>query len=126
MALITVIDVFHRIAQDIRAYSGVDREAAVEEFIQGCQFDLHLAITSNVEETELSFLNRYGHGHTYYFRLSSYEHGKSLASDMYLVLYGEKPEMNGYTGELFDSKEQLYLFVHIRDVIPPPLTQAII
>lgn len=122
----TVDDIFHKIAQDFRAYSGVDQEAAVDEFIQGCKFDLHLAITTNVEETELSFLNRYGHGHTFYFKLQDYQHGKQLASDMYWVLHGQRPEMTGYTGEHFDPEDKLYLFVHIMDAIPPPLSQAII
>jgi hypothetical protein len=126
MAMITVDDIFHKIAQDIRSYSGVDQEAAVDEFIQGCQFDLHLAITKNVEDTELSFLNRYGHGHTFYFRLANYEQGKTLASDMYWILYAQRPEMNGYTGEQFEDHDKLFLFVHIRDVIPPPLTHVII
>jgi len=123
--MVTVDDIFHKIAQDFRAYSGVDQAAAVEEFILGCRFDLHVAITTNMEETELDFLERYGQGHTFYFRLTDYEHGRQLASQMYWVLLGVRPDMDTYTGERFDADDRLYLFVHVRNILPPPLDQAI-
>jgi len=123
--MITVDDIFHKIAMDFRAYTGVDPHAAVEEFILGCRFDLHVAITTNVEETELQFMERYGHGHTFYFRLANYEHGKQLTAQMYWILLGERPDMNHYTGEQFDPEAQLYLFVHVRNILPPPVGYGI-
>jgi hypothetical protein len=118
--MVTVDDIFHKIALDLRAYTGVDRAAVVEEFILGCRFDLHIAITTNMEETELDFLERYGRGHTFYFRLANYKHGKRLAGDMYWVLLGIRPNMDAYTGDRFGPEDKLYLFVHLRNITPPP------
>ena len=118
--MVTVDDIFHHIAQDLRCYSGVDRKAAVEEFVAGSMIDLHIAITTDIEETELSFLERYGHGHTFYFRLGSYAHGKQLAGQMYGILYGVQPDMDRYTGEHFDAGDRLYLFLHITSMRPLP------
>jgi hypothetical protein len=123
--MVTVDDIFHKIAQDFRAYTGVDQKAAVEEFILGCRFDLHLAITTDMEETELDFMERYGHGHTFYFRLASYEHGKRLAGQMYWVLMGRRPDMKAYTGEVFEPDDRLYLFVHLRNINPPPVGSSV-
>lgn len=123
--MVTVDDIFHKIAQDFRAYSGVDQSAAVEEFILGCRFDLHIAITTNMEETELDFLERYGHGHTFYFRLKDYAHGRQLAGQMYWIVLGAQPDMSAYTGECFGPEDKLYLFVHVRNITPPPLGHAI-
>jgi len=119
--MVTVDDIFHKIAQDFRAYSGMDKAAAVEEFILGCRFDLHISITTNMEETELDFLERYGHGHTFYFRLVDYDHGRQLASQMYWILLGARPDMDNHTGDCFDPGDKLYLFVHVRNILPPPL-----
>lgn len=123
--MVTVDDIFHKIAQDLRSYSGVDQKAAVEEFILGCAFDLHVAITTNMEETELDFLERYGRGHTFYFRLADYEHGKLLAGQMYWILLGVRPEMEAHTGDRFAPGDKLFLFVHVRNIVPPPLTHII-
>ena len=123
--MITVDDIFHKIAQDFRAYSGVDQNAAVEEFILGCRFDLHIAITTNMEETELDFLERYGRGHTFYFRLADYEHGKQLAGQMYWILQGTHPDLSTHTGDHFSPEDKLFLFVHVRNITPPPLGEAI-
>ena len=123
--MVTVDDIFHKIAQDFRAYSGVDQAAAVEEFILGCRFDLHIAITTDMEETELDFLERYGHGHTFYFRLADYEHGKRLAGQMYWILLGTRPDMDTHTGDRFGLDDRLFLFVHVRNIMPPPLGHSI-
>src|SRR5690349_23694515 len=119
--MVTVDDIFHKIALDFRAYTGMDQAAAVEEFILGCRFDLHIAITTNMEETELDFLERYGHGHTFYFRLADYEHGKLLAGQMYWILTGIRPDMDAHTGNSFSPDDKLFLFVYVRDIMPPPL-----
>ncbi len=123
--MVTVEDIFHKIAQDLKGYSGTDRRAAIDEFIAGCVFDLHLAITTDMEETELDFLERYGHGHTFYFRLQNYEHGKNLAAEIYWVLRGVRPDMQSYTGEGFSQEDKLYLFVHVRNLSPVASQQAV-
>lgn len=124
--MVSVDDIFHHIAQELRHYSGADPKAAIEEFILGCSFDLHIAITTDVEETELDFLERHGHGYTFYFRLSDYEHGKILASQMYWILLGVRPDMNGYTGENFAPEDRLYLFVHVRNISTPPVHHTLV
>ena len=123
--MVTVDDIFHKIARDFRAYTGEDRTAAIEEFILGCRFDLHLAITTNMEDTELDFMERFGHGHTFYFRLADYSHGRSLAAQLYWIFLGLRPDMNGHTGEQFVPGEPLFLFLHLRDISPPPLCSSV-
>ena len=122
--MVTVADIFHHIAQELRFYSGADRRYALEEFIAGCIFDMHLAITTDFETTELNFLQRYGKGHTFYFRLRDYEHGKQLAGEMYFVMQGIHPNLDENTGEAFDPAEKLFLFVHLRSVLPPALVEV--
>jgi hypothetical protein len=117
---ITVDDIFHHIARELRCYSEADPEAAVDEFLRGCIFDMHLSITTDVEETEQNYLKRYGKGHSFYFRLHNYEHGKSLASDVYYVLRGVRPDMSTHTGGKFQPEDELYLFVQVRNVMPNP------
>lgn len=118
--MVSVEDIFHKIAQDFRSYSGLDRTAAVEEFVTGHRFDLHIAITTDVEETELNFLERYGSGHTFYFRLADYEHGKLLAGQMYWILLGKRPDLSNHHGARFGAEEELFLLVHVRNLNPPP------
>lgn len=117
--MVSVEDIFHKIAQDFRAYSGLDRSAAIDEFMSGHKFDLHLAITSDVEETELDFLERYGSGHTFYFRLADYEHGKLLAGQIYWILLGSRPDLSAHLGERFRPEDKLYLLIHVRNLVPP-------
>lgn len=117
--MVSVEDIFHKIAQDFRSYSGLDRSAAIEEFIAGHRFDLHLAITSDVEDTELDFLERYGNGHTFYFRLADYEHGKLLAGQIYWILLGSRPDLTMHSGANFKPDDKLYLLVHVRNLNPP-------
>ena len=118
---VTVDDILHHIAQDLRCYSGADPRAAIEEFFSGCIFDMHLSITTDVEDTELNYLVRFGKGQTYYFKLKDYAHGKSLAEHLYFAVTGKRPDMSKYTGEQFNTGEMLYLFVHIRNIVPKPV-----
>jgi hypothetical protein len=116
--MVSVDDIVHRIAQELRIYSGNDPRAAIEELVLGCTFDMHIAITTDMEETELDYMERYGHGHTFYFRLADYDHGKTLASQLYYIVLGIHPNMVAHTGIKFSSEDKLYLFIHIRDVKP--------
>lgn len=117
--MVSIQDVLSHIAEDLRHYSGKDKAAAIEEFLTGITFDLHMAITTNVEETELDFMERYGQGHTFYFRLTDYAHGKQLASEMFWVLRGRQADMSQHTGEKFGPGDKLYLFVHVSNISPP-------
>ncbi len=123
--MVTVDDIFHHIAQDLRGYSGHDSYAAAEEFVLGCAFDLHISITTDVEETELDFMERYGKGHTFYFRLADYKHGRLLAGQMYWILLGTRPNMDAHTGDRFKEGDRLYLFVHVRNITPPPVPRGL-
>lgn len=122
--MVEVHTILAHIARDLRQYSGTDNDAAIEEFIQGSTFNFHLAITTDVEETELDFLERYGHGHTFYFRLQDYEHGKLLAGQMYWIFLGKRPDMDQHTGNRFSPGDKLYLFVHVQDLYPPAASKA--
>lgn len=117
--MVSVQDVLSHIAEDLRHYSGNDKLAAIEEFITGLAFDLHIAITTDVEETELDFMERYGKGHTFYFRLTDYEHGRQLAAQIYWVMKGWHPDMSHHSGDRFGPADKLYLFIHLSNITPP-------
>lgn len=119
LVMVTVMDVFQHIAQDLRSYSDKDQFAAAEEFLVGTNFDFSIAITTDVEETQLDFLVRYGTGHSFFFRLADHEHGKLLAGQMFWILRGERPDMSAYKGLMFKPADKLYLFVQLRNVDPP-------
>lgn len=116
--LLTVDHILAHIAEDIRLYSGKDRASAIEEFLTGITFAMHLAVTTNVEETGLDFMQRYGIGHAYHFAVDSYEHARELAADLYFILKGFKPDMQRYNGLQFPPKDKLYLYVYFKDVDP--------
>jgi hypothetical protein len=118
--MVGVYDIFFEIAQKLRSYTNTDPKAAIEEFLRGCTFDIHLSITTDIEETTLNYLERYGSGNTFCFPLNDYFHGKELVSDIYCLLKGERPNMCNHTGILFQPGEQLYLFIHLRNVEPSP------
>lgn len=114
--MLTVLDVLSHVAEDIHGYSGLDADAAIDEFLRQFTLEFHLAITNDVEETELEYAQRYGRGHTYYFRLADYAHGKLLAGQMYWIFKGTRPDLDGYTGAQFAPGDKLYLFVHVQNV----------
>jgi hypothetical protein len=116
--MISVVDVLDHIAQELYGYSGGDPQAAIEEVLRACTLQFRMAVTDDVEEAEADFLDRIGRGHTFYFRLADYEHGRQLAEQMFWIFEGSRPGMDGYTGEMFAPDAQLYLFVHVQAVIP--------
>jgi hypothetical protein len=122
--MVSVDEIFHRIAQDLRGYSDEDPGAAAEEFLLGSVFDLHVNITANTEDTRKSLISRYGKGHSYTFPLKDYEHGMRLASQMYWILLGTTPEMETRSTDKFSNTDPLFLFVHLRDVIPAPIKRS--
>ena len=110
----TVNDVLQHIAQDFNSFNWGTVGLQVSGPDVATKFLVSIAITSDVEETEASFLERYGFGRTFYFRLRSYEQGKQLAADLYKVFLNGQPDMEKYTGSLFGPEDQLYLFIHLR------------
>jgi hypothetical protein len=116
--MVTVDDVFHHIAQELRCYSGMDPIAAIEEFMTGCTFDLRISVTTDVEVTEMNYLDRYGHGNTFYFRLRDYQHAKKLAGEIFYQLQGSRPDLTEYNGSRFEPEDRLYLFIHVSNVLP--------
>jgi hypothetical protein len=111
------MDILHKIACSMYGYSGMDGAGAIEEFMISHQHDFSVAVTDDLEKSELWFLARCGHGETFYFRLDSYEQGKALAADLFHFVCGEMPELQVHTGEEFRPDARLYLFIHIRQVI---------
>ena len=124
--MVTIDDVLYHIAQELRDYSDADRFAAIEEFYSACTFQFRLCLTTDVEEAELSHLERYGRGHTFYFRASYYEHGKILAGQLYQVLTGEVADMEQHTGASFKEDDRIYLFVHVMNLHPAPVKGRIV
>jgi hypothetical protein len=110
----TVNDVLQHIAQDFNSFGWESQVDSVDHFIAATKFAISMAITSDVEESEQTFMTRVGPGRTFYFRLRDYEQGKQLAADLYKVFNGELPDMSPHTGELFAQNEKLYLFIHLR------------
>lgn len=116
--MVTIDNILAHIAEDIRSYSGCDPAAAIEEFLVGINLDLHIAITTNIEDTEFDFIERYGLGHAFHFRLADYEHGKLLAGQMFWVMLGSRTDMRLNTGEQFNPEDRLYLYVHLTNISP--------
>ncbi len=123
--MVTIDDILHHIAQDLRCYSDVDPKGAIEAFVTGCMFDMRISITTDLEETELNYLNRYGQGRTFYFRLPNYERGKALAAELFYLIRGIRPDMSSYTGDKFNPQDALYLFLHLGSINPPPVTDVL-
>lgn len=117
--MVSVDHILAHITEDVRAYSGLDPQAAIEEFITGLTFDLHIAITTDIEETALDFIERYGLGHAFHFRVADYEHGKLLAGQMFWILLGHRPDMKAHTGDRFTKDDRLYLYIHVTNINPP-------
>jgi hypothetical protein len=106
-------DVLARIAQISSGFTGAD--AANEAGGHRLPFPvcLRLSITTDVERTELDYLNRFGHGATVYFSLKDYDHGRQLAKELFTAVSGKEPDMSIYNGSGFAPDDKLYLFVHI-------------
>jgi hypothetical protein len=112
--MVSVDDIVRRIAQELQVNTAINASAGV--FAPGGVFDMHIAITTDMEETELDYMKRFGRGHTFSFKLFDYEHGKNLARQIYYKVLGVQPNMDGHTGARFSPGDKLYLFVHIRGV----------
>ncbi len=113
--MITIEDVFAHIAEGMPEGKRLKFPATSEEIVTGAILDFKLAITTDVEETESDFMNRYGNGVSSFFRLADYGHGKLLAGQMFWILKGYRPDMGQYTGEMFKPEDKLYLYVHLID-----------
>ena len=77
--------------------------------------DLNVCITNDVEESEFDFLNKYGAGNTYYFRLENYHHGRKLAAALYQRIKGYILDIPDYIFTKSSLNKTLYFFVHIRE-----------
>ena len=110
----SVNDVLQHIAQDFNSRGWKNRSSVSDEAAIISTFAISIAITTDIEEAELNFLERYGLGRTFYFRIKRYEDGKGLAADLYRLFRREEPNMSSYTGERFKPEDQLYLFLHLK------------
>lgn len=102
-----------KIAQVSGAYLGHDTTDTMTEYRLRFPYRLRIAITTDVEHTELDYLRRFGKGETLYFSLVDYAHGRQLAQEIFYVFNGIQPDMSAYDGSRFNPVEKLYLFVHI-------------
>ena len=100
--MVTLLDVLHKIGID--AFRG-DKTA---------QYDLNVCITNDVEESESDFMNKYGLGNTYYFRLENYHHGRKLAAALYQRISGYIKELPENVISKNTIHKTLYFFVHVK------------
>lgn len=112
--MLHLFDILHKVACELHGYSGLDPEGAIQELFDGQTYRFTLAITDDVEESELDFLTRYGQGATFYFRLRDYEEGKTLAGSLHHFFTGKEPTPDANSSH-FEKGKQLYLFLHVRD-----------
>lgn len=119
--MISVEDVLAHIVQEVRANAPDGNMSTAEDILAGLAFNIRISITTDVEETEADYLDRFGKGYTFYFRLANYEHGRILAGQIYWIMLGQRPDLSLHTGEKFGPDEKLYLFVHVTHLTPPPL-----
>src|ERR1043165_7012568 len=109
-------DVLARIAQVSGGYTGSDVAGAIEEYWLHFPYCIRLSITTDIEYTELNYLNRFGQGKTVYFSLVDYAHGRELAKELFTLILGREPDMSAYDGSRFNPEDKLYLFIHIDEV----------
>ena len=104
--MVSLIDILHKI--------GWERLSAP---IEAKNMDLNVCITNDVEGSEAEFLNRYGEGTTYYFKLDSYHHGRKLALALYQRLKGYIVDFPDYLFSKSHLNGHLYFFVHVRELV---------
>lgn len=112
--MLHIFDILHKIAVELRGYSGIDPEAAVAEFYAAPSYKFSVSVTDNPEETELYYLIHSGHGETFYFRLTSYEEGAEMAVALHYFFTGIWPETPVNTK--FTAGKPLFLFLHAMPV----------
>ena len=100
--MVTLLDVLHKI--------GIDAFRVNKPAI----YDLNICITNDVEESESDFMNKYGAGNTYYFRLESYHHGRKLAAALYQRISGYIKELPENIISKNTINKTLYFFVHVK------------
>jgi hypothetical protein len=93
--------------------TGIDAKPALREFLSSSPFNLHVCITADIEATELRYIQEYGSGETFYFRLRDHEHGQRLAKDFFYSIKDYYPEVDICVGEDEIDNKQLYLFIKI-------------
>ncbi len=118
--MVTVADIAHHIAQALSSSTATPR-ASLESIPAPCLPGMRLCITSDVEESELSYLRRFGRGHTFYFRLRDYASGQKIAAELYSLIPHSTPDASLWVGEELDPGGPLYLFIYIRPQEPEKL-----
>jgi hypothetical protein len=111
--MITLTDVLHHIAQQLTGYSGTDNPGEIQEFVLATVSAIELSITTDLEETELRYLELYGKGSTHYFRLRDEQHGKVLSEALCQFFGSKTPDRYEDPGSSHESEAALYLFVHL-------------
>jgi hypothetical protein len=116
--MVTVDDIVQHITQQLCVDSRFNPITALREFLASSLFDIHLCMTPDLEATELSYLQQFGQGYTFYFRIRDYEDGKRLAREFYHAIIGYYPDVEYGAESSIDTGRQLYLFINIQYVIP--------
>lgn len=111
--MIAINDVLAHIAEVSYRYSNSAPDSISQDFWLNYPYRLRVSITSDIEQSELDHLNRFGRNETVYFSLSDYQHGQLLAEELYNTLRNNPPEIAPYKEGKFNENERLYLFVYV-------------
>jgi hypothetical protein len=116
--MVTVYDILQHIAQETGYNNSAVKRAGLSDMPAGALFDLRVCMTTDVEASELSYMQRFGRGYTLYFRIRNYGQGQKLAEDLYDLMPNVHPDASMYADDGEHTSGRLYLFIHIRYVPP--------
>lgn len=119
--MVTIDDIVQHITQQLHPGGGINVRSALKQLLESSMFDIHICITLDIEATELRYLQRYGKGHTFYFRLRDYEHGERLAKEFFYAMKAYYPVEAEQDERQFAPDTQLYLFINVLSMNPDPL-----
>lgn len=111
--MVALLDILHKIS-----FGPWDKAADYDkmtniELLQKQFYSLRFIITTNIEAAEERYYQMYGHGETYYFPLTDYEEGKSLATQLFQYLQLDLPHKFSDPEILTVGKKMfLFLFIH--------------
>src|SRR4051812_4958443 len=94
--MVTVYDILQHIAQETGQDNGAVKGTAAGNMPADVTCNVRVSLTTDVEATELGYLQRYGRGHTLYFRVRNCEQGQKLAEDLYDLMPNVHPDASLY------------------------------
>lgn len=117
-SILSADQIMKQIALELRSAGNNGEVKSAKDFWKDCLFELRIAITTDIYETEYDFTQRYGVGHSFNYSLSCYEEGRQLAQQIYCKATGINVDMAAYTGDQFRRSDLLCLFIYLRNIEP--------